>query len=330
MEFINIDFDKEKDIKTIINDMNKNTNIAKKMLEEVDKNNKENNNILNKNIKNKEIEQAEIIQEEVNEKTNDEDFENEIDYYYKQIFYLKPSEDLKEKMIDILPSPKKNNYNKIISRIKLEIMKNIKEIKETIIHLIDITEKQDLEEFRNEILFEKKKIEIIDERTIELEENAEIKEEIIENNLIFIPTANGNIRVLEELEKIDQEYFDGFKQLFNSIKDGTLKKVKNFSNNKKMNISEVRGDKVRVIFDRIGKNDYAVITAFIKKCNKDSGYYNLLEVRIKNYENLKEEIIENLKNDEFREKNIQYDQELYNILDNVNVDIEQKQKRREK
>ena len=86
----------------------------------------------------------------------------------------------------------------------------------------------------------------------------------------------GNIRVIDEIEKISKsspEFCSEFLELFQSIQDGSFKRVKRFLNNNKLvGISEVRGFKPRVVFDRIGKNDYAIITAFLKKCDNDRGY----------------------------------------------------------
>lgn len=326
MEFIDIDFTKENDLKTMIDKINQNHTFSRAIIKEINKLEQENKETKDKIEEDK---NKNLITEntEQNIQYFDEEFENEVEYYFSQLDSLSDLENIKENSSNILPSSKKPNFKKIILRLKLELIKNIKAINELINEERKNISKEDLEDFKYEILLEKTKIKILDNKLSNVENNI-ITEEVEDNNLIFIPTISGNIRVLEELEKIDQEYLEGFKVLFNSIKDGTLKNVKRFVNNKTLNVSEVKGDKIRVIFDRIGKNDYAIITAIIKKCGNDRGYVSPIEGKIKNYENQKDNIKKCLENDDFREQNKKYEIELFNILNNV--DSNSKIKRREK
>ena len=85
-------------------------------------------------------------------------------------------------------------------------------------------------------------------------------------------------------------------------------------NNKLVGISEVRGFKPRVVFDRIGKNDYAIITAFLKKCDNDKGYKESLELKIQKYMSQRDNMIKNLNNSEYRTLNEQYTNELFEKL----------------
>ena len=127
---------------------------------------------------------------------------------------------------------------------------------------------------------------------------------------------------------MDVDYLESFKGLFESITDGTFKNVKRFnSNNKISGISEVKDFKTRVVFDRIGKYDYAIITAFTKKSNNDKGYLISLELKIKNYLNQKEKMISLLNNDDFRKENHLLEQELYNKL---SISNKEKKLRKEK
>ena len=104
--------------------------------------------------------------------------------------------------------------------------------------------------------------------------------------------------------------------MFDSIKDGSFKNVKRFSNtnNKNAGVSEVRDYKIRVVFDRISSHDYAIITAFIKKSDNDAGYLKSLISKVKNYDNIRAILKNNLNNPEFMNLQKEYENELYNIL----------------
>lgn len=196
------------------------------------------------------------------EELKDTDFENEVDYYYALIKEL-GEENLEEKLIEILPSRKNYHYEKILFRIRAEIMRNIKGIKD-----LFNEEGISLEEtpaFKDEVTLELKKLDIIIK---EQQTKETLSEEYIDknNNLILAPTTGGNIRILDEIEKIDTEYYERFYKLLNSIKDGTFKNVRRFLNYDDLaGLCEVKDFKVRVLFKRLDKNSYAIISAFVKK-----------------------------------------------------------------
>lgn len=242
----------------------------------------------------------------------DEDFENEVEYYYSAIKELS-LDNLEEQMLDSLPSRKNYQYQRILLRIKAEIMRNIKDLKDFLreekISLVDALELKD------EFLLEKEKISIIDQQL--RAKQLGLEEETIseENNLIFVPTTGGNIRVLEEIDRIDPEYYDRFNGLFQSIKDGTFKNVKRFSRNSDLaGLCEVKDFKTRVVFKRLNKNTYAIISAFIKKADSDKGYRNMLSSRYKDYQSMEQSLIENSGKEEFIDLNHQYEEELFTRL----------------
>lgn len=245
------------------------------------------------------------------------DFENEVDYYFELLDSIILSDNMKEQIRDVLPSEKKIHHEKLIMRLQMELLKNIKDIDELLEEEKASLSKEDLEDFQCEIKLNKEKIAAISELKTENQKN---KKEYAENRLIFVPTTGGNIRVLEEIDDIDVDYLESFKGLFDSIKDGTFKNVKRFSssNTKTSGISEVKDFKTRVVFDRIGKHDYAIITAFMKKNDNDKGYKVSLELKIKNYLNMKANIVSLLEQDEFIEQNSLLEQELFYKLSSQN------------
>ena len=62
------------------------------------------------------------------------------------------------------------------------------------------------------------------------------------------------------------------------------KNVKRFKNNNDLvGVCEVKGYQVRVVFARIDKDTYGLITALVKKQDNDSNYRNFLKKRISKY-----------------------------------------------
>lgn len=254
--------------------------------------------------------------EKTNEPNKEEDcnFTDEVDYYFAMINSYTESAELLNLVETSIPSKKNSNYNNIILGIKLELLKEIKEYEELLGTQENFT-KSELQEFLDVINLNKKKIDLLTK--IENTSDVDDQMEEIENNFVFVPTSGGNIRVLDEISNMPIEFLDGFKGLFASIKDGTFKNVKRFNsnkNNKSSGVSEVKDSQIRVIFDRIGKNDYALVTAFIKKCDNDKGYIESMSLKIKNYLDQKESLKANLSNHEFRKIQEEYTKELYNIL----------------
>ncbi len=220
-------------------------------------------------------------------------------------------EDLNKKK-NILPSKIDPNYENIILRLRLETIKNLNEIKE-LISAPDCT-LEELKYYQEELQKEFKKLDYLS--NITTEENQHQQEKIC-NTLIFAATTGGNIRVLEEIEKdIPQEYYGSFKDLFTSIKDGTFRNVKRFSSNntETAGFCEVKNHKTRVVFDRVGPNTYALITAFMKKSDNSKGYLELLSKKIKDYKDQKDSLLANLENPEFLQLNRQLEQELFQKL----------------
>ena len=323
MEYTIVDLEKTTQLE-LSDAIEQNRKTAKLMRQEIDKL-KQANKSYELNKKEEKEEAILLIEEEKNKMDSDNDFFNEVDYYFNFLDIINLSDNIKEEIRSILPSDKKTNYDNIIMSLKMGLLKNIKDIKDLLEEEKEALSKEDLEEFKAEINLNQKKIDIITE--IE-KDNTTTSEKSLKNNFFFVTTAGGNARVIDEINDMDVDYLESFKGLFESITDGTFKNVKRFnSNNKISGISEVKDFKTRVVFDRIGKYDYAIITAFTKKSNNDKGYLISLELKIKNYLNQKEKMISLLNNDDFRKENHLLEQELYNKL---SISNKEKKLRKEK
>lgn len=241
----------------------------------------------------------------------DSDFENEVEYYLSQVREL-TLESIETEMELALPSRKHYQYERILNRLKLESLRNIKEIKDLLaeegLSLDEITT------FQEEYSLELKKIELIN-KALAPKQAEEEQVEPKENNLIFVPTQGGDIRILNELDSIPTEYYDKFYGLFQSIKDGTFKNVQRFSRNSELaGLCEVKDFKVRVVFVRLNHDSYAVISAFIKKSDNDKAYRSSLTKKYTDYQQVEDALIRNLDNEEFMQMQKDYEAELFRKL----------------
>ena len=217
-----------------------------------------------------------------------------------------------DELFDLLPSKKSYRYRDVLLRLIAESIKEINELREFSIEYD--TTSDDLQEIKRLILNEQRKISLLKGLLNKKEED---KEEIIEekNTLILVPTTGGNIRVISEIENMSIEYMPLFKELFDSIINGTFKGLKGFNNNNGLNgMREVRGNGVRVVFKRLTKKKYAIVTAFIKRSNKDTGYIDSLKSKVADFRLIQDKIKNNLNNHEFMAQNDLCVEELYNIL----------------
>lgn len=240
----------------------------------------------------------------------DIDFEEEMEYYLADYKSLR-EDNLEEDLLSILPSKKTYRYKDIILRLIAESLKEIKEVNELISK--ENFSSEELTDLRSIILLEKKKIAILKQQLKHKDEVEEIEE--VNNEIILVPSLTGNVKLIEDLEHIHPSNYEAFLELIESIKNGTFKGVKRFTNNVRFaGISEVRGFQVRIAFARIGKNKYALITAFTKKCDNDKGYRDSLSQKLSDYR-LQEEKLKALAEDEefLRENNLNVER-LYALL----------------
>ena len=103
----------------------------------------------------------------------------------------------------------------------------------------------------------------------------------------------------EEIDKNPpKETLKTFKELLESIINGTFKGIKRFTNNQKLNgLAEVKQDNARIVFKHLENNIYIIIYMFIKDCRKDKLYQETLQKRAELFSIQKEEL-KNLREDE--------------------------------
>lgn len=243
----------------------------------------------------------------------DIDFEEEMEYYLTDYKSLK-EDNLEEDLLSILPSKKTYRYKDIILRLIAESLKEIKEVNELISR--ENFSAEELTDLRSVILLEKKKISILKEH-LKHKDEVETEEEV-NNEIILVPSLTGNVKLIEDLEHIHPSNYEAFLELVESIKNGTFKGVKRFTNNMRFaGISEVRGFQVRIAFARIGKNKYALITAFTKKCDNDKGYRDSLTQKLSDYRLQEDKLKALAEDEEFLRENELNVERLYALLGKV-------------
>lgn len=311
LEFVILEDDDCLTIEDYLNAIEKNHAIVVKMNDEIKSLKDTSVSILKKNSNNDSSEKNTSKNFNLDDDDDEYSLDDTINFYLSLLDSISDS-DFKTGMISYALPPKMSyNYEIVIARICAEYLRQIKEIEELIFTEKDALTGDDLNQFKNEIIALNNRINTIkEEKKLTSDES-----EKVHNNLIFVPTTSGNIRVFSDLESIPSEYYEGFTELFQSIIDGSFKNVKRFVNNDKFNgMYEVKDFKIRVVFDRIGKNDYAIITAFVKKTNIDKSYLTKLEISAKSYLSFKDYLKSNLNDQEFIDKNNDYKDELFKIL----------------
>lgn len=260
------------------------------------------------------------IEEDITEEIDDDSsLLDEITYYYSKIIEatsISPLDSVNLK--ELLPSLKNSNYQNIIYGICALLLKEINEILEFIQTENAGLTKEELQEFKEEALTKQKLMHEINVSNIEKQEEIISEKEEPLNNIVFLETTSGNIYAEQDLSPntIPSEYYAGFYELFKSIEEGTFKNVKKLTanNNGTAGISEVKGFKRRVVFDRVGPNTYVIIAVFVKKSDMDKGYIDPLKKRIAVYRKNRETIVEKTKDSEYMLKQKEILNRMYETL----------------
>jgi len=241
----------------------------------------------------------------------DEEFEDEVNYYYFMVKNINTS-DLESNLITVLPTKENYLYDKILLRISAEIMSNIKFMRD-LLNDEGVTD-EDVLAFSNDINIELEKIRIINSLLKDEQKECYVEQEA-KNRLVFVPTLNGNIRIIEDIKGIASDYYPKFNVLIKSIEDGTFKGAKRFYVEGLNGLCEVRFLNTRVLFCQLDKNTYGIIGAFVKKITSDTYYKTMINNYNSLYRSSLDILISNLSDPEFMNLQDEYYKELFNILE---------------
>lgn len=310
MDFIVLDLDTatEEQIKAAI-DCNQRT--YRLMSSQIDSLKRANAQALQKAQQTKEEEVLVFEDEEESEETIDQEFEEESLFFYSEVKELS-LDNVNDSLEDVLPPRIHYNYERILRRIQAELLREIKEIRDFMSS--EVLEHEEIRELTGDIKAMLMKIQAISKELTKTPEEISTST-IKENAIVFVPTTGGNIRVLDDIERTPLSYYKKFDTLFTSIKEGTFKGVKKM-HGALDGLAEVRDipTGARVTFMRLDRNTYAIISAFVKKTDNNSGYQRMVENHYQNYKQQESALKINLTNPEFMELHSQYEIELFNRL----------------
>ena len=244
------------------------------------------------------------------EEEEEDSFQEEVNFFLENYRLLRIHFQ-EEELNYVLPSKKHPNYQNILLRCYYSSIKEIEDLNE----LKKDSSEEEIKEIEDLIQQEERKKNLLKGK---IEKKQEEKEEEIDekNEIILVPTISGNIRIVDELEHIPMEYYEGFKELINSIVDGTFKNVKVLTNDRYlMGICEVKLFKIRVVFSRLSKNKYALITAFMKKSDTDKLYLESLKSKVFDFHKMESTLKELIKKEDFLKQNEESVKEMYSLLE---------------
>lgn len=239
----------------------------------------------------------------------DDDFELQITLIIQRLKELS-EEEFERQIKDILPDSEHPEYLRYVRRVQAEILKNIKDSRKS------LTECEISQSSMANISSEMNKLAILQDLVHQPQIERQIQKEP-ENNLIFVPAANGTPKILDDIESIDRSYYKKILDLVLSIRDNNFKKPRQFeSKNYEAGLAEVRDKSTgaRVLFARLDGNNYALIGTFIKDCDTDLAHRRELETASNLYRFSRNYLCNNLNNPEFLAQQQEYESLLFSKL----------------
>ena len=224
--------------------------------------------------------------------------------------YRRISGDDEETIIALLPDPDDYRYSETIYRLHAESLREIKE-------MMDLMgeEENSEDECQDFITNERKKITILQNLLAKEEKKEEQQKE--KNTIILAPTESGRIRILDDIDSLPPDFYEAVYTTIQSIIDGSFKRLKRFNLCRSATIGtvyEVRMNMVRVIFQRVNKDTYAIVSTFLKKIANDRGYQKYMENILYEYGKVEARLKANLQNPEFIASNAENVQEMWDKL----------------
>lgn len=214
----------------------------------------------------------------------------------------------------VLPDKNSENFYHIVYTILLNLYEEVMGIKKLLFQERNNSDRETKQYFMNEVEQLMFKIQYI--KGLIKVEDKQIETTKSENELVFLRTNYGNICALSDIKDIPMEYYDQFYELLESICDGSFKNFKSLVGNGGVRgLCEVKGDKTRIIFDRIIDNIYVILYIFVKKVDSSASYQAALQNRGHLYKSSYEEIKSLLEtSDEYLEENRKIKDKIYHIL----------------
>ncbi len=196
-----------------------------------------------------------------------------------------------------------------LSLLKMALFKEIIEYKEL---LLSCETNAEYNEILEQISALKRKITLLEYSR----EEEEIRESATTaNNLYFLTSSLGNVYFIESIRKnVPEEYYQAFKNLLLTIKNGTFKGLKKLTG---IPYFEVRDFKIRITFDRLEGNNFIILDAFMKKDDTSLEINKGLKNREKEITLNKANFKKALNNPEFKALHETYYEDIIQFLDST-------------
>ena len=298
--------------------------LQNKILEDV----LEESSIINEEYK-KQIKKYEILEHkrQVNKKSKNNLFSDSKESVKHKKYINNKIDDYKDDLEKILSfdlySLKKyidelnDNYSltkEYIIYLMLGILREIKNYEEISENAFKDNDLDFINEIKNEIKVLKDKKDLLNRYKDNIKiENKETKC----TRIIFLETTSKRSYFFEDIEGY-VEFYDSYYKLLKSLVNNNPLNLRKFTNddNTLVGLSEVRDieGQTRIFYDKVDSNTYIIINAIIKKEYKSYGYKNQLKNRYKLYLQEKNNIIKNLENSEFKERQDGYFKQIEELL----------------
>lgn len=247
---------------------------------------------------------------------DDSEKEEKLHFYLDLIF----SNDIhsKEELYHYLPSMKEEHSFYYLSRILYALAKEKKDYR----FILDDFDGEDYKHILKEIEIIDQKISWIHEY-MSFSSMLEESEELQKNSLVFLETASNKACVLSDLKSNDipEESYSSFMKLFQCLKEGIFPGLRKLQTN--LSLFEIKDGTSRVVFTRVYKNYYCILTAFVKKCLWEKELRINLQNREDAYSKQSSSIYSLLdeNNTEYLERQKQFESQIFSLLNKEQKNI---------
>lgn len=265
---------------------------------------------------------SDFVSDETEEFSKNIEVEEDLEKLEKVQFYLDLvfSNDIqtKEELYHYLPSMKEDHSFYYFSKILYALAKEKKDY----LSISKDFKGKDYEHILNEVeSIEHKMAWVHEYMTPSIE--SEGKQEYQKNFLIYLETASNKACVLSDLKSnnIPLESYSSFMRLFQCLEEGIFPGLRKLQTD--ASLFEIKDGASRVVFTRVYKNYYCILTAFIKKCLWEKELRIHLQNAEDNYSKQSTSIYKFLKenNEEYLLKQKQFEEQIFSLLDREQNDI---------
>lgn len=248
---------------------------------------------------------TETHEKEVSECYVDHDFEKMVEDIissYKKLGDNFSVDDLK------LPDRNHGTYALIIYRLQAESLKAINECRKMLLE--ENLDSEEVDFLKEWILQEERKIEKLNQFLEKEEDTCDVIKE--KNKVIMIPNPDGKISFIDSINHLPCEIYGDILGLIKSIIDGTFKRGKKYSSDRK--ILSVRKGDLRVYYGKLTDDIYVLISAYVKKEYTSSLYREMLDNLSNIYTSNIDMLLSLINNPEFMTEMEFHVAELFRIL----------------